>query len=198
MDGAMSAGEGLEEEGFVCYLTAVALIGLRGHGRGGKRRRGEQSLVAAALFKIGAGVPELVREVGVALLLCLYSGRRDMCVCCLCFVSVFTLSKSDASLGTQYPECLYHDHCRQCRAYFLETNILFTGSNNTHLQHFVFFIPFVILAPLSRSLSVVTQIRGHIAGPPPPSPLRHVPLFLSREEASIFFPRRLASNEPRF
>eukprot|EP00904_Undaria_pinnatifida_P009286 jgi/Undpi1/5488/HiC_scaffold_2.g00767.m1 len=75
--GAMSAGEVLEEESFVCYVKAVALIGLRGRGRGGKRRRGERSLVAAALSKIGAGVALLVREVGVALLLCFYSGRRD-------------------------------------------------------------------------------------------------------------------------
>ena len=81
----------------LCYLKAVALIGLRGHGRGGKRKRGERSLVAAALSKIGAGVALLVREVGVALLLCFYSGRRDMCVCCLCFAGAFTLSKSDAS-----------------------------------------------------------------------------------------------------
>ena len=58
-----------------------------------------------------------------------------------------------------------------------------------------FFIPCIILAVLSLSLSVVvTKIRGHIAGPPPPFPLRHVPSFLSREEFSIFFPRRLASN----
>ena len=68
--GAMSAGEVLEDV-FVCYVKAVALIGLRGRGRGGKRRRGERSLVAAALSKIGAGVALLVREVGVALLLCL-------------------------------------------------------------------------------------------------------------------------------
>ena len=39
---------------FVYYLKAVALFGLRGHGRGGKRRR-ELSLVAAALSKIDAG-----------------------------------------------------------------------------------------------------------------------------------------------
>ena len=95
--GAMSAGEVLEEESFVCYAKAVALIGLRGRRRGGKRRRGERSLVAAALSKIGAGVALLVREVGVALLLCFFSGRRDMCVCCLCFAGAFTLSKSDAS-----------------------------------------------------------------------------------------------------
>ena len=95
--GAMSAGEVLEEESFVCYLKAESLIGLRGHGRGGKRKRGERFLVAAALSKIGAGVALLVRKVGVALLLCFYSGRRDMCVCCLCFASAFTLSKSDAS-----------------------------------------------------------------------------------------------------
>ena len=65
--------------------------------------------------------------------------------------------------------------------------------NNIPSQLFFFFIPFVILAPLSRSLPAVTQIRGHIASPPP-SPLRHVPSFLSREEVGIFFPRRLASN----
>ena len=85
------------KKSFVCYLKAVALIGLRGHARGGKRKRGERSLVAAALSKIGEGVALLVREVGVALLLCFYSGRRDMCVCCLCFAGAFTLSKSDAS-----------------------------------------------------------------------------------------------------
>ena len=51
---AMSAGEVLEED-IVYYLKAVALIGLRGHGRGGKRRRGELSLVATALSKIDAG-----------------------------------------------------------------------------------------------------------------------------------------------
>ena len=85
----------------LCYVKAVALICLRGCGRGGKRRRGGRSLVAAALSKIGAGVALLVREVGVALLLCFFSGRRDMCVCCLCFVGAFTLSKSDAS-----PQCI--------------------------------------------------------------------------------------------
>ena len=36
------------------YLMTVAVIGLRGHGRGRKRRRGELSLVAAALSKIDA------------------------------------------------------------------------------------------------------------------------------------------------
>ena len=40
---------------FVNYLKAVALIGLRSHGRGGKQRRGELSIVAAALSKIDAG-----------------------------------------------------------------------------------------------------------------------------------------------
>ena len=78
-------------------MKAVALIGLRGCGRGEKRRRGGRSLVASSLSKIGAGVALLVREVGVALLLCFFSGRRDMCVCCLFFVGAFTLSKSDAS-----------------------------------------------------------------------------------------------------
>ena len=95
----MSDGEVLEEGCLVCYVIAVALIDLRGRGRGGKRkRRGGRPPVAAALSKIGAGVALLVREVGVAFILCFFSGRRDMCVCCLCFVGAFTLSKSDASL----------------------------------------------------------------------------------------------------
>ena len=98
---AMSAGEVLEEDCFVCCVKAVALIGLRSCGRGEKRRRGGRSLIASALSKIGAGVALLVREVGVALLLCFFSRRRDMRVCYLCFVGAFTLSKSDAS-----PQCI--------------------------------------------------------------------------------------------
>ena len=70
--GAMSAGEVLEEDCFVCYVKAVALIGLRGRRRGKKRRRGERYLVAAALSTIGAGVALLVQEVGIALLLCIF------------------------------------------------------------------------------------------------------------------------------
>ena len=74
----MSAGEVLEEER--CLLAEGCPIALHGHGRGRKRRRRERSLVAAALSKIDAGVALLVREVGVALLLCFYSGRRDRCI----------------------------------------------------------------------------------------------------------------------
>ena len=59
---------------------------------------------------------------------------------------------------------------------------------------FFCFIPSIVLALLSRSLPVAAQVRGHIAGPPPRSPLRYVPSFLSREDLSIFSPRRLASN----
>ena len=61
--GDMSAGKVLGEDCFVCYVKAVALIGLRGRGRGGKRRREGRSLVEAALSTIGAGVALLVREV---------------------------------------------------------------------------------------------------------------------------------------
>ena len=64
------------------------------------------------------------------------------------------------------------------------------------LVSFFFPIPFIVFALLSLPPLVVTQIRGHIAGSSPPSPLRwYVPSFLSREEDfSTFFPRRLASN----
>ena len=93
--GAMSPGEVLKEG--LCLLPEGCRVGLRGHGRGGKRRRGEGSLVAAALSKIETGVALLVREVGAALLFCFYSGRRNMCICCLCFARAFTLSRSDAS-----------------------------------------------------------------------------------------------------
>ena len=73
-------------------------IALRGH-PGEEENEEEESylLVAAALSKIDAGVALLVREVGVALLLCFYSGRRDMCICCLCFARAFKFSKSGAS-----------------------------------------------------------------------------------------------------
>ena len=47
-------------------------------------------LVAAALSKIDAGEALLAWEVGVALLLCFYSARRDMCICCLCVARAFT------------------------------------------------------------------------------------------------------------
>ena len=42
----------------------------------------------------------------------------------------------------------------------------------------------------SSSLRYVAQISGHMAGCPPPSPLRCVPLLSSREEFGLFFPRR--------
>ena len=94
--GAMSGGEVFEEE--LCILPEGCGIALRGRGQGGKRRKGERYLVAAALSKIDGSVALLVREVGAALVLCFYSGRRDiLCICCLCFARAFTFSKSDAS-----------------------------------------------------------------------------------------------------
>ena len=54
-----------------------------------------------------------------------------------------------------------------------------------------------IISPLFASPSPsldATQIRRHYAGSFPHSSLRHAPSFLSREDFSIFFPRRLASN----
>ena len=59
-----------------------------------------------------------------------------------------------------------------------------------------FSIPFILSSPFcSLSLPVVTQIRGHIAGSSPPLPTTVRALhFLSQENFSCFFPRRLASN----
>ena len=53
---------------------------------------------------------------------------------------------------------------------------------------FFFFVTLIILALLSRSLPVVTQIRDHLAGPPPPFPPRHVPSFLSTRRIRRFRP----------
>ena len=62
---------------------------------------------------------------------------------------------------------------------------------------FSFFFPSPLLSSpfYSLSLLVVTQIRGHMAGSSPPLPHYGSCLsFLSREDFSSFFRRRLASN----
>ena len=66
------------------------------------------------------------------------------------------------------------------------------------LYYFFFFIPFIILALLSPSFPVVTQIRGHIAGPPPPSPLRYMPSFsiaiiIQHALSTLVHPRRITN-----
>ena len=106
-------------------------IGLRGHRQGGKRRRGERSLVAAALSKIDAGVALLVREVGVALLLCFYSGRRDRCICCLCFAPCFhvvEIGRVSSIYNIRSVSTMTIADSAVCIFYW-ETKILFTGSS---------------------------------------------------------------------
>ena len=89
MDGAMSAGEVLEEE--LC-LKAVALLCVVTDEEENEEEESDL-LVAAALSKIDAGVALLVREVGVALAV-----KAGICICCrLCFARALTFSKSDAS-----------------------------------------------------------------------------------------------------
>ena len=57
-----------------------------------------------------------------------------------------------------------------------------------------FFSSHLLSSPFfSLSLLVVKQIRGHIAGPSPPSPPRFVPGIFNARKVQ-FFPRRLASN----
>ena len=58
------------------------------------------------------------------------------------------------------------------------------------LEHYFFIAPlhlFSSIALFSRSLPVVAQIRGHIVGPPPPSPLRYVSSLFAREEYYMTF-----------
>ena len=56
-------------------------------------------------------------------------------------------------------------------------------------------IAFALSLLLAPSLLIdVTQTWGHIAGPPPPSPLRYAPSFFLRQDFSTFFPRSLESN----
>ena len=65
---------------------------------------------------------------------------------------------------------------------------------------FLFYIPFIILAllfspslPPSLPPSSNSDPGSH-SGPSSPVPLRYAPSFLSREEFSVSFPRRLASD----
>ena len=56
--------------------------------------------------------------------------------------------------------------------------------------------PLQVLSNSIVSYIIITRIRGHIAGPPPPSRSRYVPSCLpGGEEFSSFFPRRLARVE---
>ena len=56
-------------------------------------------------------------------------------------------------------------------------------------QAFFLRIPFIVLAlVLSRSLPVASEIRGHTAGPPLPSPLRYVPSYLITRRTQHFLP----------
>ena len=84
---------------------------------------------------------------------------------------------------------------RRCRLNLQLNNATVAGNINIYMVIYLF-IPFIILALLSPSLPAVTQIRGHMAGPPSPSPLRYVPSFYCEKNSAIcnFFPCRLASN----
>ena len=56
------------------------------------------------------------------------------------------------------------------------------------IPYFFFLITNIILALLSPSLPVVTQIRGGIAGSPSSSPPRYVPYFLIARGTQHFLP----------
>ena len=84
--GIMSTGKVLEEE--LCLKAAALLFVVTGEVK--NRRRGERSSRCGGVVKDRCGDRLLVREVGVALVFRFYSGRRDMCICCLCFARAFT------------------------------------------------------------------------------------------------------------
>ena len=56
------------------------------------------------------------------------------------------------------------------------------------LFSFFFFHPIYYICPSFLSLLVVTQIRGHIAGSSPPSPVRFVPCFVLARRFQLFLP----------
>ena len=82
-----------------------------------------------------------------------------------------------AYIGLHQKEYTSQLYMRSIRTYSLVVeNLLF------------FFIPFITLALLSRSLPAVTQIRGHIAGLSPPPPQYGTCLhFLSRKKNNSAF-----------
>ena len=93
----------------------------------------------------------------------------------------FGFSQSD--LASEYPHCTAELSC-------------WCSLSEKLFSYCISFFPHPIYYPfttLALPPSSITQIRGHIAGPPAPSALRYMPKILSRE-SSIFFPRRFASN----
>ena len=132
---ASAWGHVSRREGELWQLPEGCRISLRGYGGGGKRRRGDRSLAAAALSVIDAGVALRVLAVGVALLLCFYSGRRDiynMCIFCLCFTRAFTFGIGRVpSINNILSVSIMTIDCWQCRVYFLlKRQILFNGSSS--------------------------------------------------------------------
>ena len=92
--GAMSAGD-VWKKNFA--WKAVALLSVVADEEENEEEE-RFPLVAAALSKKDAGVALLVREVGVALL-CFYSERRDMCICCF-----YCFARGSREGNTKFPE----------------------------------------------------------------------------------------------
>ena len=127
-----------EEE--LCILPGGCRIALHGHGPGGKQRRGERFVVAVALCKIDAGVALLLREVDASLLLCFYSGRRDMYVYPMSLLrSCFHALKIGRipSINNIRSVSTMTTDCWQCRVFFLlERLIFFPGINSSIYKWF--------------------------------------------------------------
>ena len=89
----------------------------------------------------------------------------------------FGLSQGD--LESEYPQQLY-----SCN--YLLVGVLCLKSCSRFCIifwfHHIYYPCTTLVLPSSSS---ITQIRGHIAGPPTPSPPRYMPSFLSREDSAF-------------
>ena len=64
----------------------------------------------------------------------------------------------------------------------------------SHLLYQVLYVAVLLQLPINRLRNSDPGSHSRHSSLPPPSPLRSVPSWLSLEELSSFFPRRLASN----
>ena len=82
---------------FVTWSLSHSFVYVVAGEEGNEEDKSDLSLLRSCLRLMRGLLCSYVREIGVALHPCFYSGRRDMCVCFLCFPGAFTWSKSYTS-----------------------------------------------------------------------------------------------------